>query len=81
MGRKWANIEKKKGAADKLRSQIYTKILFDVSKAVKSGGAEASTNFLLKVALEKCKKIMFPEIILNVRLKRHLVEVEMKIKK
>lgn len=60
MGRKWANIEKKKGAADKLRSQIYTKILFDVGKAVKSGGAEPSTNFLLKVALEKCKKNNVP---------------------
>ncbi len=61
MGRKWANIEKKKGAADKLRSQVYTKILFDVGKAVKSGGAEPSTNFLLKIALEKCKKNNVPK--------------------
>lgn len=60
MGRKWANIEKKKGAADKLRSQIYTKILFEVTKAVKSGGEDANSNFLLKIALEKCKKNNVP---------------------
>lgn len=61
MGRKWANIVKKKGAADKLRGQIYTKILFEVTRAVKSGGAEASSNFLLKLALEKCKKNNVPK--------------------
>ena len=61
MGRKWANIEKKKGAADKLRGQIYTKILFEVTKAVKSGGEEVGSNFLLKIALEKCKKNNVPK--------------------
>jgi YebC/PmpR family DNA-binding regulatory protein len=61
MGRKWANIVNKKGAADKLRGQVYTKILFEVSRAVKSGGEEPSTNFLLKIALEKCKKNNVPK--------------------
>ncbi len=61
MGRKWANIVKKKGAADKLRGQIYTKILFEVTRAVKSGGADASSNFLLKLALDKCKKNNVPK--------------------
>ncbi|OIQ20962.1 MAG: transcriptional regulator [Bacteriovorax sp. MedPE-SWde] len=61
MGRKWANIVKKKGAADKLKSQVYTKILFEVTKAVKQGGDDPSTNFLLKVALEKCKKNNVPK--------------------
>lgn len=60
MGRKWANIVKKKGAADKLRGQIYTKTLFEVTKAAKSGGDDPSTNFLLKIALEKCKKNNVP---------------------
>ncbi len=61
MGRKWANIEKKKGAADKLRGQIYTKLLFEVTKATKSGGAEPSSNFLLKIALEACRKNNVPK--------------------
>ena len=61
MGRKWANIVKKKGANDKLRGQIYTKILHEVTRAVKSGGAEIGSNFLLKLALDKCKKNNVPK--------------------
>ena len=72
MGRKWANIEKKKGAADKLRSQVYTKILFDVGKAVKSGGADPGTNFLLKVALEKCRKSNVPRDNIDKAIKKAL---------
>lgn len=60
MGRKWANIVKKKGAADKLRGQIYSKILLEVTTAAKSGGADPGANFLLKIALEKCKKNNVP---------------------
>jgi len=61
MGRKWANIVKKKGAADKLRGQIYTKLLFEVTRAVKSGGEDPSSNFLLKIALEACRKNNVPK--------------------
>jgi YebC/PmpR family DNA-binding regulatory protein len=61
MGRKWANIVKKKGEADKLRGQIYTKILHEVTTATKTSGGDPSTNFLLKIALEKCKKNNVPK--------------------
>ena len=60
MGRKRANIAMKKGAADKLRSQIYTKTLFEVTRAVKIAGEDPSSNFLLRVALLKCKKNNVP---------------------
>ena len=56
MGRKSAKIAARKGAQDKLRSQIYTKLLFEVTKAVKIGGEDPDTNFMLRVALGKCKK-------------------------
>jgi len=61
MGRKSAKIANKKGAADKAKSLVYTKALNDVAKAVKSGGADVSTNFLLKIALERCKKFNVPK--------------------
>lgn len=61
MGRKWANIVKKKGALDKQKSQIYTKLLFEVTRAVKGSGADPSTNFLLKIALDKCKQNNVPK--------------------
>ncbi len=61
MGRKWANIVKKKGALDKAKSQMYTKLLFEVTKAVKSGGDDPGSNFLLKIALDKCKASNVPK--------------------
>ena len=47
MGRKSAKIAARKGAQDKLKSQIYTKALFEVTRAVKRGGEDPDTNFLL----------------------------------
>jgi len=61
MGRKSAKIANKKGAADRQKSLIYTKALHDVTLAVKSGGAEVGSNFLLKIALERCKKFNVPK--------------------
>lgn len=61
MGRKSAKIANKKGAADKLKSQVYTKALRDVTVAAKSGGADPETNFLLKIAIERCKKNNVPK--------------------
>lgn len=61
MGRKSAKIAARKGAADKLKSQIYTKILFEVTRAVKRGGEDVESNFLLRVALNKCRKNNVPK--------------------
>lgn len=61
MGRKSAKIASKKGAADKARGQLYTKALSDVFKASKNGGADIESNFLLKVAVERCKKFNVPK--------------------
>lgn len=61
MGRKSAKIALRKGAADKARGQVYTKALKDVFLASKSGGADISSNFLLKVAVERCKKFNVPK--------------------
>lgn len=60
MGRKSAKIANKKGAADKLKGQIYTKVLKDVTIAAKSGGGDPSTNFLLKIAMERSRKCNVP---------------------
>lgn len=61
MGRKWNNIVKRKGDKDKLKGQIYTKVLFEVTAAVKSGGEDPGSNFMLKIALDKCKKNNVPK--------------------
>ncbi|MBC75883.1 MAG: YebC/PmpR family DNA-binding transcriptional regulator [Halobacteriovoraceae bacterium] len=72
MGRKSAKIAAKKGAADRAKSQIYTKALHDVATAVKSGGGDPDTNFLLKIALERCKKFNVPKDNIDRAIKRGL---------
>lgn len=72
MGRKSAKIAAKKGAADKAKSQIYTKALHDVATAVKSGGGDPETNFLLKIALDRCKKFNVPKDNVERAIKRGL---------
>lgn len=72
MGRKSAKIAAKKGAADKAKSQVYTKALHDVATAVKSGGGDPETNFLLKIALERCKKFNVPKDNVDKAIKRGL---------
>lgn len=61
MGRKSAKIANKKGAADKLRSQVYTKALADVVIAAKSGGGDPDSNFLLRIAMERSRKMNVPK--------------------
>ncbi|MBJ00975.1 MAG: YebC/PmpR family DNA-binding transcriptional regulator [Halobacteriovoraceae bacterium] len=72
MGRKSAKIAAKKGAADRAKSQVYTKALHDVATAVKSGGGDPDTNFLLKIALERCKKFNVPKDNIDRAIKRGL---------
>lgn len=70
MGRKSAKIANKKGAADRAKSQVYTKALHDVATAVKSGGGDPESNFLLKIALERCKKFNVPKDNIDRAIKR-----------
>jgi YebC/PmpR family DNA-binding regulatory protein len=61
MGRKWNNIKEKKGDQDKIRSLMYTKCLREVTKASKAGGEDIESNFMLRIALEKCRKYNVPK--------------------
>jgi YebC/PmpR family DNA-binding regulatory protein len=62
MGRKWNNIKMKKAAQDKLRSQKYTKVLREVTMAVKkSGSSDPDSNFALKLALQKAREYNVPK--------------------
>ena len=61
MGRKSAKIAARKGAQDRAKSQVYTRALADVFIASKSGGPDPDTNFLLKVAIDRAKKLNVPK--------------------
>lgn len=70
MGRKSAKIALRKGAADKARSQVYTRTLKDVFIASKKGGPEVANNFLLRVAVERCKKFNVPRDLIEKAIKK-----------
>ena len=61
MGRKSAKIAERKGAADRARAQTYTRALKDVFKASKGGSGDIANNFLLRVAVERAKKMNVPK--------------------
>jgi transcriptional/translational regulatory protein YebC/TACO1 len=70
MGRKSAKIATRKGAADKARGRLYSKTLKDVFLASKKGGADVGTNFLLRVAVERCKKFNVPKDLIDKAIKK-----------
>lgn len=70
VGRKSAKIALKKGAADKARGQLYTRVLKDVFKASKSGSPDPTANFLLKVTIEKAKKFNVPKDLVEKAIKK-----------
>lgn len=75
MGRKWNNIKMKKAAADKQRSQNYTKVLKEVTMAVKNAGhAEVEANFALKIALLKAREFNVPKDNVDKAIKKGLGE-------
>ena len=75
MSRHWNNIKLKKGLLDRQRSANYTKVLRDITIAVKRGGAaDPDTNFSLKMALQKAREINLPKDNIEKAIKKALGE-------
>jgi len=67
---KWAQIKRKKGAADQKRGQIFTKIGRLISLAAKEGGGDHETNFKLRLAIQKAKEVNMPKESIERAIKR-----------
>lgn len=50
---KWANIKHRKAGQDAKRGKIFTKLLREITVAVKSAGADAASNPALRTAIDK----------------------------
>ncbi len=57
---KWANIKRKKAAQDTRRGQAFTKIVRQITVAVKEGGPDPESNLKLRLAIDKAKAINMP---------------------
>ncbi|MEO6928609.1 MAG: YebC/PmpR family DNA-binding transcriptional regulator, partial [Casimicrobiaceae bacterium] len=50
---KWANIKHKKAATDAKRGKIFTRLIKEITVAARLGGADASMNPRLRLAIDK----------------------------
>ena len=52
---KWSNIKHKKASTDAKKAQVFTKILREITVAVKIGGSDVQTNPKLRLAIDKAR--------------------------
>jgi transcriptional/translational regulatory protein YebC/TACO1 len=58
---KWAQIKRKKGAADAKRGQLFTKLGRAITVAARDGGGDPEGNAALANAIEKAKSLRMPK--------------------
>lgn len=58
---KWSTIKRKKGAADAKRSKIFSRIVKEISIAVKEGGSDIEANPRLRLAVANAKGVNMPK--------------------
>ena len=58
---KWSTIKRKKGAADQKRSKIFSRIIKEISVAVKEGGSDPDGNARLRMALNNARGANMPK--------------------
>lgn len=67
---KWSSIKHKKGAADKKRGKIFTKIIKEVTIATRDGGPDPDTNPALRLAIKNAKGANMPKDTLERAIKK-----------
>ena len=58
---KWANIQHRKGRQDAKRGKIFTRVIKEITVAARLGGADASTNPRLRLAMDKAREANMPK--------------------
>jgi len=58
---KWSTIKRKKGALDAKRSKIFSKIIKEITVAVKEGGSDPESNPRLRLAIANAKGASMPK--------------------
>jgi len=58
---KWANIQHRKGAQDKKRGKLFTKLIREITVAARLGGGDIAANPRLRLAVDKAKAASMPK--------------------
>jgi YebC/PmpR family DNA-binding regulatory protein len=73
---KWANIQHRKGAQDKKRGKLFTKLIREVTVAAKAGGGDPDANPRLRLAIDKARGQSLPKDKIERAVKRGSGEIE-----
>jgi YebC/PmpR family DNA-binding regulatory protein len=73
---KWANIQHRKGAQDKKRGKLFTKLIREITVAARAGGGDADANPRLRLAIDKAKGQSMPKDNIERAIKRGSGEVD-----
>ncbi len=58
---KWANIQHRKGAQDKKRGTLFTKLIREITMAARLGGGDINANSRLRLAIDKAFNANVPK--------------------
>ncbi|MBF0206020.1 MAG: YebC/PmpR family DNA-binding transcriptional regulator [Oligoflexia bacterium] len=58
---KWKNIRERKGAQDARKGKVFSKILKEITVAVKTGGIDVESNSRLRAAVTSARNINMPK--------------------
>lgn len=58
---KWANIQHRKGAQDKKRGKLFTKLIREITIAARMGGGDMAANPRLRLAVDKARSHSMPK--------------------
>lgn len=58
---KWSTIKRKKGAADAKKGKVFSRIVKEISIAVKEGGPDPEANPALRLAINNAKGVNMPK--------------------
>ncbi|MDP6674336.1 MAG: YebC/PmpR family DNA-binding transcriptional regulator [Gammaproteobacteria bacterium] len=73
---KWANIQHRKGAQDKKRGKLFTKLIREITVAARTGGGDIDANPRLRLAIDKAKGQSMPKDNIERAVKRGSGELE-----
>ena len=67
---KWANIQHRKGAQDKKRGKLFTKLIREITVAARMGGGDPGSNPRLRLAVDKALAGNMPKDTIDRAIKR-----------
>lgn len=67
---KWANIQHRKGAQDKKRGKLFTKLIREITVAARMGGGDPGSNPRLRLAIDKALSANMPKDTVERAIKR-----------